>query len=63
MHTKQRLELLTDKNMHLMVEKGLRGGISQITQDVKNDESKIYLDANNLYGFEWLTEDEISNFG
>ena len=32
MHSKQRLELLTDENMHFMVEKGLRGGISQISK-------------------------------
>jgi len=61
----ERLELLTDYNMHLMVEQGLRGGISMISHrhakannpymgdkyDKAKEHSYIsYLDANNLYG-------------
>ena len=61
-----RLELLTDINMLLMVEKGIRGGITQAgkryaktnNKYMKNlynpDEKNIYLQylgANNLYGW------------
>ena len=60
-----KLELLTDYGILLMVEKGIRGGISQATHryakannkymnnyNKKIDSSYIkYLDANNLYGW------------
>jgi hypothetical protein len=64
--SKVKLELLTDPDMFLMVEKGIRGGISVISNrySVANnkymgpsyDETKpskfiTYLDANNLYGW------------
>ena len=63
--TGQRLELLTDLDMHLFIEKGLRGGISTITNRYSkannpyladSDPSKpstyiAYLDANNLHGY------------
>ena len=59
------LELIRDPNMHLMIENGIRGGISTIIHrhSVANNkymesydpskESKyiMYLDANNLYGY------------
>ena len=63
--TNIKLELLSDHNMLLMFEKGIRGGISIISNRYgkannkymrkgfkKNKRSKflIYLDANNLYG-------------
>ena len=58
------LELLTDLDMHLMIERGMRGGISMVSKGyakannprVKDyDPAKLtncitYLDANNLYG-------------
>ena len=63
--TKVKLELLTDYDMHLMVEKGLRGGISMVSKRYakannplvggydksKNNSYIMYLDANNLYGW------------
>ena len=63
--TKVKLELLTDIDMILIVEKGIRGGLTQVVkkQAVANhkylpryDSSKKsiflqYLDENNLYGY------------
>ncbi|XP_021351034.1 uncharacterized protein LOC110448879 [Mizuhopecten yessoensis] len=63
--TDVRLELLTDIDQHLFIEKGLRGGISMISHrfaEANNpyvpgyDKTKptdyiTYLDANNLYGW------------
>jgi hypothetical protein len=59
------LELLTDPNMYLFIEKGLRGGISMISNrysktnnpyvpdyDPTQENSYVmYFDANNLYGW------------
>ena len=64
-YTRARLELLTDVDMYLFVEKGIRGGLTMIThrmatannsslrefEQFKEALSLLYIDANNLYGW------------
>ena len=63
--TKAKIELLTDINMVLMIEKGIRGGLTQVIKKHSIANNKYlpcydstkksvylqYLDANNLYGW------------
>ena len=75
-YTGVKLDLLTDYDMHLFVERGLRGGISMISHrfaqannkyvpgyDPQEESSYIaYLDANNLYGWAMIQSLPISDF-
>ena len=75
--TRIKLELISDVDMHLFIEKGMRGGISYISKrhiKVDGDNKLImYWDANNFYcwamnqllpyyDFNFLTKKEISEF-
>ena len=72
--TNVKLELLTDNDMLLMFEKGIRGGMCQATYRYannkymnnydKNKESSYleYLDANNLYGWAMSEKLPVRNF-
>ena len=75
--TKVELELLSDSEMYLMIEKGIRGGISSSMKryaksnneymgekyDPKQENSYIiYLDANNLYGWAMCKKSPVRNF-
>ena len=53
-YTGTNLQTLQDKDMILLIENNIRGGISSVMGDryIKSDEKKkiLYIDANNLYG-------------
>ena len=52
--TGQELELLDNSTIHQFFERGVRGGISMITQrhaEADSTHSLLYIDANNLYGW------------
>ena len=54
-YTDVKLDTLQDKDMILLLENNIRGGISSVMGDryVKSDDHKkiLYIDANNLYGY------------
>ena len=59
------LEKRHDIDVHLFLEKGMRGGISYISKRYsKRDDNTtiLYLDANNLYGWAMIQDLPISNF-
>ena len=65
-YTDIKLQTLQDKDMILLLENNIRGGISSIMGDryIKSNENKkiLYIDANNLYGHsmsQYLPYDEI----
>ena len=74
--TEIELELLTDVDMLLMVEKGIRGGIwheihmyakanNRYMKDYNKDEEESFLqhaDANNLYGFAMIQKLSVDGF-
>ena len=53
--TRRELKLISDIDMHLFIEKGIKGGISYNAKrhsKIDNDaETIMYWDANNLYGW------------
>ena len=75
-HTGVELELLSDIDMHLFIEKGLRGGISMVSKRfAKANNPKVpdydttkantwlqYYDANNLYGWAMSQPLPVSSF-
>ena len=65
-YTDINLQTLQDKEMILLIENNIRGGISSVMGDryIKSDDNKkiLYIDANNLYGHsmsQYLPYDEI----
>ena len=65
-YTDIKLQTLQDKDMILLLENNIRGGISSVMGDryVKSNENKkiLYIDANNLYGWamsQYLPYDDI----
>ena len=65
-YTDIKLQTLQDKDLILLIENNIRGGISSVMGDryVKSDDNKkiIYIDATNLYGHsmsQMLLHDEI----
>ena len=74
--TGMKLEKINDINVHLFIEKEMRGGISYISKRYSKNEDNntiMYWDANNLYGWamiqplpvsdiKYLSEKEINRF-
>ena len=65
-YTNIKLQTLQDKDLILLLENNIRGGISSVMGDryVKSDDNKkiLYIDANNLYGWamsQYLPYDDI----
>ena len=49
-----KLKKINDVNVHLFIEQGMKGGISYISKrysSIKNNNTIVYWDANNLYGW------------
>ena len=75
-YTEVELDLISDPNMYLMIEKGIRGGVSSIMKRYSKSNHKhlddydpslpsqhiMYLDANNLYGWAMSKPQPHKNF-
>ncbi len=75
-HTETELDLISDPDMYLMIEKGIRGGVSSIMKRYSKANHKhldnydpkkpskhiLYLDANNLYGWAMSKPQPYKNF-
>ncbi len=75
-YTEAELDLISDPNMYLMIEKGIRGGVSSIMKRYSKANHKylddydpslpsqhiMYLDANNLYGWAMSKPQPHKNF-
>lgn len=75
-YTKVEIEILTDIDMLLFIERGVRGGISQCSKRYVKSNNKyvpdfdpsqkstylMYLDCNNLYGYSMMQHLPISDF-
>ena len=75
-YTEVELDLISDPNMYLMIEKGIRGGVSSIMKRYSKSNHKhlddydpslpsqhiMYLDANNLYGWAMSKPQPYKNF-
>ncbi len=48
--SKAKLPYIPDSNMHMFLERGLRGGLTQVVKR-KAEGNLLYVDANNLYGW------------
>ncbi len=74
--TKVEIDLISDPDMYLMIERGIRGGISTITKRYARANNKYlkdynstkqsvyipYLDANNLYGWAMCQKMPVRSF-
>ena len=75
-YTEAKLDLISDPDMYLMIERGIRGGVSSIMKrhseanhkyldnydPKKPDKYILYLDANNLYGWAMSKPQPNKNF-
>jgi hypothetical protein len=74
--TKVKLDLLTDYDMHMVIESGIRVGVSMVAHryakannkylpdydEAKGNSHITYLDANNLYGWAMIQDLPINDF-
>ena len=60
-----KLEKINDINVHLFIEKRMRGSISYISKrysSIKDNHTIMYWDANNLYGWAMIQPLPVSDF-